>query len=853
MAALSKNGKKSNLSYYYENKLSYYQNNNNNKSCPNHNKSSYSANKSYSNNKQPFVYGFRVHSLSQVNSSIFSFNPSSTTKNNKNKKSLQSINNKNKQNQPKKSPFSTTTSTLSIDLYTSSTQRLLDNKHLNAANAISLHDLQCGTATVALQAFLSYKNLRRVFGIEQNKNLFLWATKNLMSLIKNGYQNNRYLLVEQIPYLKMVCHTHHHHLQSLRKCVIFLISTQTIAQKSSETELERKKFKIGEVVYAFIPLKQNNIKKRDNYTGTIRGIHEGGTHFDVEMSATKTVIKKVHKESIFKPGTERTFEIVRGDLFGRCDSFRADVIFLPYSISNDSFRSLLLTGCKRSPIGSRILSFSHLESWDGFPQFQLRRVDYNVYDNDRYNTNMSPHQKLYVYQHTLSHKQASSPKDIITYCRLNSEVTIRDPKLKHWFTAKVLGINDKTKSIMVRKNGFLEDTGIEEIKIEEQRIHLISRRFKEGDLICAYCPKMIDNEHDELYTLFRAQVMECNSDGTYGIQYEDGENLAKINECYIFKRTEYKYQEGQLCVALRYDKIPHFDEEGELINVKQIAKKLGTNQCIIRHRNPDGTYRVEFINVQQYQYHDNFCEYWLVPYDNNYDLKLQEQDGYETEPKLPLVMEIDYDQVAKWRPNVVAHWLKKCGIKPSVANVVERNNVNGVFLFELDGDLLMNDMKIPKYDANEILRYMQALKSKLEYNVDDEEIAQLSLEIQELDGDIKQLQQILEASKQKLNKVIKSHHDEYSKYREWQLKKQCIMYKGAKLSFKDIAQRLKKNQSWVKKTSKLKANALKKPSGNVIKQMESLQQQIQRCNKQLKHKQAQMLQARHKLQQFMDI
>ena len=69
------------------------------------------------------------------------------------------------------------------------------------------------------------------------------------------------------------------------------------------------------------------------------------------MAATKTVMKKVHKESLFKPGTERTFEIARGNLFERSDSFRSEIILLPYSISNDSFRSLLLTGCKRSPIG----------------------------------------------------------------------------------------------------------------------------------------------------------------------------------------------------------------------------------------------------------------------------------------------------------------------------------------------------------------------------------------------------------------------------------------------------------------------------------------------------------------------
>ena len=124
---------------------------------------------------------------------------------------------------------------------------------------------------------------------------------------------------------------------------------QTIAQKSSASELATKSFKVGDVVYAFIPLKQNNIKKRDNYQGIVRAVDGDGIHFDVEMSATKRV-SRLHKESLFTPGTERTFEIVRGNLFERSDSFRSDIILLPFSVSNDSFRSLLLTGCKRSPI-----------------------------------------------------------------------------------------------------------------------------------------------------------------------------------------------------------------------------------------------------------------------------------------------------------------------------------------------------------------------------------------------------------------------------------------------------------------------------------------------------------------------
>ena len=142
----------------------------------------------------PFQYGFKVHSLTQVSSPSKLSSP-----NRKNQK--RSPNRRQQQQQP--NPIFSG-SPKSIELYCDSVSRLLDDRHLNARSATSFHDLQCGTATVALQAFLAYPNLRRVFGIEQNKNLFHFATQNLMALVKNGYKDSRYLLVEQIPNQKMV-------------------------------------------------------------------------------------------------------------------------------------------------------------------------------------------------------------------------------------------------------------------------------------------------------------------------------------------------------------------------------------------------------------------------------------------------------------------------------------------------------------------------------------------------------------------------------------------------------------------------------------------------------------------------
>jgi SAM-dependent methyltransferase len=60
--------------------------------------------------------------------------------------------------------------------------KLLDASHLNAANATCLVDLGCGMAKLALQAFLTYRNLTSVVGVELCQSRFQEAKKRLSAL-----------------------------------------------------------------------------------------------------------------------------------------------------------------------------------------------------------------------------------------------------------------------------------------------------------------------------------------------------------------------------------------------------------------------------------------------------------------------------------------------------------------------------------------------------------------------------------------------------------------------------------------------------------------------------------------------
>ncbi len=170
---------------------------------------------------------------------------------------------------------------------------------------------------------------------------------------------------------------------------------------------------------AFHPLKKSE-NKRENYQGIVVGVHKDGIHYDIQMTGGKQVIRNVHREAIFTPGTERTLEVARGNLFERNDSFRADIVILPHHIANESFKSFLFAGCKRSFVGSRIMAYDFLEKWPSFPSFSLRHIDANVYDNDRFHTTVDKTQRLYCYEHVVSHHHASvllsSPFHTFVFC-----------------------------------------------------------------------------------------------------------------------------------------------------------------------------------------------------------------------------------------------------------------------------------------------------------------------------------------------------------------------------------------------------------------------------------------------------
>merc|ERR1712130_138128 len=267
-------------------------------------------------------------------------------------------------------------------------------------------------------------------------------------------------------------------------------------------------------------------------------------------------------------------------------------------------------------------------------------------------------------------------------------------------------------------------------------------------------------------------------------------------------------------------------------------KNIESNECIIRHINPNGTYRIEFITgtTNQYLLHDSFCESWLIPFGHGHGQRSADDEKNVMqsnilsiiEPKLPLALEIDYDRVLHWEANIVSHWFVKCGINAESAEILKEFGVNGVFLFDLDMNLL-NEMGIAKNDCIQILIFMRSLRSKLQYNVDDEaddKMTKISIKIQEFDAQIREMQKKQKMAQLKFDELVRDNNEEYNKYKEWALKRQCIVFK-------------------------MKQNQIRKPNGNIIKQIEVMQSQIIRNEQIMEDKQNQMIAARQKLHKYL--
>ena len=98
------------------------------------------------------------------------------------------------------------------------------------------------------------------------------------------------------------------------------------------------------------------------------------------------------------------------------------------------------------------------------------------------------------------------------------------------------------------------------------------------------------------------------------VTFEDGETIPKVLEVYIFRPCAHRFAENELCVARRYDLLPAHND-GDVQRHRRV--RVPRQKCVVRHCNPNGSYRVEFVGDGadlRRPLHDALCEARMEPW-----------------------------------------------------------------------------------------------------------------------------------------------------------------------------------------------------------------------------------------------
>ncbi|CAN0171551.1 unnamed protein product [Ectocarpus sp. 6 AP-2014] len=205
-------------------------------------------------------------------------------------------------------------------------------RHLNAAKASTIYDLGMGTGKVAMQVFLQFPNLTRVYGIELSQARFELGEAALFALME--LQPGAYAIKEHIPGQ--------------------FISIETLAQDQDHEQQQQQQ-------------QQPSLAEGG-------GWREGGAGW----------------EHLCRGPPGRTLEFACGNLFDVTDLAQADLVLLETDVSSDVHPQLsrFLTGMRK---GSHALTYLDLRKmWSSLP-FPYRQVEVNRSLSDRFPTSWSVH------------------------------------------------------------------------------------------------------------------------------------------------------------------------------------------------------------------------------------------------------------------------------------------------------------------------------------------------------------------------------------------------------------------------------------------------------------------------------
>eukprot|EP01084_Bolivina_argentea_P006592 12497_1 len=578
--------------------------------------------------------------------------------------------------------------------------RMLHN--LGAAHKTTFHDLGMGPGKMLIQTYLQFNNLRVCMGVELAKGRYDLGERNLRTLLKVGWRGRTFLGIEF-------------------KKGEFLKIVEDVPHKTPA-----KGWNIGDKVVAYYPLFKKDKMTVKNYHGVITNMKSNDDPkknvYSIEYE-DGTKCDRVQHRYLFIPGTERTCEVWFGSLFDYPGGFDAELCVLETDFPEEMHPHLIEMMCS-TPYGCTFLTYHDLKKFKCFDWKQLRQIDCNIYDNDRYITSWSQGWRFYLWEHiphftdSLHYEQIEK---IATDLHESDQILFKDKNDDVLQYGEVLTISGSTQEEVKQSEDvqlIVRTNRIESKKVHYQNVTLSSNdfniyktrhRFRIGQEVSAYYPENLKESQYQLrYEIYRGKVIAVNAHSlSYVLKYVDeGTTRLSVSEQHVYKRPELLFKPGENVMSC-------WPRNAQNKNSPHRYKRFPAE---VIERNTDSTYKLRF-KVSPYLLSllrpQTFPEDYDVPaddtnkkgsryapaYDQCYAENVREMwiqypaqfvvdEIEELEERLgpPFYTQYRAELCGNWSTKKVISWLEDIGLgeHQTLVQLVQLNKINGKHLLQIE-------------------------------------------------------------------------------------------------------------------------------------------------------------------------
>jgi len=633
--------------------------------------------------------------------------------------------------------------------------RMLHN--LGAAHKTSFHDLGMGPGKMLIQTYLQYNNFRRCMGVELAKGRYDLGERNIRTLLTAGWRGRKFLGIE------------------FKKGEYFKI-VEDVPDKAP-----KEGWKVGDRVIAYNPLLKTDKMVHKDYTGEITEIqqHPSGddkkTLYTVKYS-DGTTCDRIQLRYLFLPGKERTCEVWYGSLFDYPGGFDADICVLETDFPEDMHPHLIECMCT-TPIGCTFLTYHDLKKFKCYDWDNLRQIDCNVYDNDRYITSWSQGWRFYLWEHVHNYAKAlpydTEPNGAALLAALKQDDQIvfkdnrdKDSPLQYGEILTISKDDEKSEetNLIVKTNKLeVKKVHYENVTLSssDYTIYKTRHRFRIGQDVSAYFPENLkDSEYHNRFHLLKAKVMAVNASSlSYTLHYTEEQTTRRdMSERYVYNPPKLLFKVGDKVMSCwprnaqnkncphRYKRFPaqviginndatyrlHFDTSSYLLSLLR-----PTTYPEDYHPSEDNKKQAAYAPTVDHPVAEAVREMW-VQYPAQF--KVQEVTRMEQKIGTPFYMQFNAAFVESWNNQHVVQWLSDIGFeeKGYLSTLCVLNAVDGAALLKLKAE-----------NEKDLAQELSALLVKRsEENENEQELKLNRVELRNLLSNIRYLQEQNKAMKQ---------------------------------------------------------------------------------------------------------